>query len=91
MADTGIVHHDIEPPLFSSHLFYGSLDLRLIGHIERLYACTPSSGLNLSRNALRQVRPDVGKNDVRPLLRKESCDLLANARSSPCHKGDFLI
>ena len=91
MADAGIVDQDIEPTLGSRDLLYRGLNLRLFSHIKLLCARTPSRGPNFADNLLHCIQPDIGKNDMRALLRKEPCNLLSDARSSPCHKGDFLI
>ena len=91
MADAGIVDQDIEPTLGSSNPLYRGPDLRLLSHIELLRTYTSSGGANFSGNPLRRIQPDIGKYNMRTLLRKEPRDLLPDARTSSRYEGDFLI
>ena len=91
MADASIIDKDIEPTFGSSNPLYRILDLGLVSYIKLLRSCTASGGANFTGNPLRGIHSDIGKNDVRTLLRKESCDLLSYARPSPRYEGDFLI
>jgi hypothetical protein len=91
MANASIVDQDIKPTFGSRNPLYHSPDLGLFSYIKLLRACTSASGSNVTGNMFRRIHSDIGENDMRPLLRKEPCDLLSDARSGSRDEGNFLI
>ena len=70
---------------------YRGLNLGLFSYIKLMRTRTSPRGSNFTGNSLRSIHSDIGENNVRTLLRKEPCDLLSDARTSPRHEGDFPI
>src|SRR5207249_9031126 len=75
------------PPPPCSTLFPYTTLFRSLSYIELLRTGIPSGCANFTGNLLCCVQLDIGKNDVRALLCKETCDLLSNARSGSRYEG----